>query len=160
MVLGGAWLGSFRGCGVGSSQDAFFEPEHVEVHKQAQFELCETQIGQKLRFMNGVQFVHGFEFEEKAAENHQIHAISAIELGAFVEQGEGHLALVLDAEGQKFQMQRPLIIRFIKAGAVFSMNGHGGTNHLSREFVAEVFVFDGFHGSWVAPQEIKKARED
>ena len=60
------------------SFDSNSQSFNVEVDKQPDFPSTQTQIGQKLCFMDWEQLLHALDFNDHSAGNQQIDAIAAI----------------------------------------------------------------------------------
>jgi hypothetical protein len=60
--------------------------------------------------MDGEDLLDGFQFHDQLVVDHQVHAISAIQLHRFVDDGQGYLAPERDSIGLQF-IAKTLLIR-------------------------------------------------
>jgi hypothetical protein len=90
--------------------------------------------------MQRVEFLNALEFQQKLACDHEVYPISTVQVCAFVNQGEWHLAFMLDAHRNQFQMKSMFIIRFIQSWPKLSMYSYGCRNDLPCKMRSEVFM--------------------
>lgn len=75
---------------------AIFQAADVEVDKEALFHSGEPHIREQLRFVDGHQFLHAFQFEDDFVRDKYIYAVAAIYSYAFVFNGQRVLRNELD----------------------------------------------------------------
>ena len=71
-----------------SSYDRVSEDYGVEVDEEADAEATEFQVGQQLGFVSRDEFFDGFDFQHDLFLNHEIEAVTALEVHAFILNGK------------------------------------------------------------------------
>ncbi len=81
---------------IGQSFYSFLEGGDVKVDEKPNFEACQFQIGEKLRFMHGLEGVTSFELDDEAIGHDEVEAIPAVKLPSPVFDRDLFLPLVQD----------------------------------------------------------------
>lgn len=86
----------------------------MEVNEKSDSTVGQTQVRQELRFVNGLHFFNGLEFNDDRALDQQINSVSAIECDTFVLHRKG----ILPGDGEscllKFVSKAGFVRRFQK----------------------------------------------
>ena len=61
-----------------------------------------------------MQFLGRFELLQQSTRDDEVHAVAAVQLRAFLDEWERHLAFMLDAHSHQFKMKRQFIVRLIQ----------------------------------------------
>lgn len=79
-----------------------FQYGHIEVDQQTNSHTRQTQIGKKLRFVNGEHGLHRFQLDNNFLIDDEVDAISTVKLHIFVGHGQFDLLPESKAAELKF----------------------------------------------------------
>jgi len=117
---------------------AFFQYRNVEINQQADTLRRELQIREQLVVMYWRKAFDRLNFHNNEVVNHQIHAIAAIQLHAFVEDWKGDLTAERHLSLREFATQTLLICRLQQTRSQRAMHVYRVPNHALRDLVCSL----------------------
>jgi hypothetical protein len=105
--------------------DSITEPQHVEVDQEAHRNSAEAHVGQKLGFVDWMDRLYGFHFDDDLPLYDQIDSISNFELLTFVYHRQRSLRSDLQASIAQFVSEARLVGTLEQSGAEDGVNLHG-----------------------------------
>jgi hypothetical protein len=102
----------------------------IKVNNDANALASQLEISKQLCVVDWQEVLDAFQFENDFILNDEVQSIPAIQLYAFVFDGQGHLALKSQPTEVEFVTQTLLISRLEKAWTKRPMHFDGGSNDL------------------------------
>jgi hypothetical protein len=108
---------------------AVFQAADVEVDEEALLYRSEPHIGEQLRFVDGHQFLHRFQFKDDFVGNEDIHTIATIYSHAFVFDGQRVLRNEPDIIQRQLARETVFVSGFEQSRPKHAMHLNGAANH-------------------------------
>jgi hypothetical protein len=112
----------------------------IEIYQQPYLFLRQLQVRQELGLMDRQQFFHGFQFQDDFVLYEKIDLVAAIELQAFVIDGQVHLPLKAQSAQVKLMAKTLLVSRFQKPRTKVPMNLNRRPDNRTRPRVPRLFA--------------------
>jgi hypothetical protein len=125
---------------------------NVKVDEQADSLISQSEIGEKLRFMNRLELLHRLQLQNHLVLYNQVQPVATVQPQPFVEDRKLHLAPEFQSAKMEFVAKALLISGFQKSRAQLTMHLDGcadnGTGSRVPVFVALLspgFYREDFH---------------
>ena len=92
--------------------DAILQHAHVEVDQQAEPAAGKFEVRDQLGLVNGMELIHGFQFQDDKIRDQEIEAVAAIHLDPTVDNWLLFLSFDFQAAIEQFKLQARLVSRF------------------------------------------------
>ena len=109
--------------------------DDIEIDQEADGESTESQVRQRLRPMNGVQFVDSLQLYEYEIFDHIVRPKGAVDSNVVVSDGDPFLVLELQADSFELSGKARVVNLFEATRTNRGMDGHRCTDDLIGELV-------------------------